>query len=606
MTRFNKKILCIFSCILMIFTFFISFSNVFATSYATMPAGGKNMRSRPTSNSNKIEFLAENTKALLLEENVTGENNSGCSPNKWHKIKDLDNGKEGYICAADVRINTVADVDLNGDFEKQMLSKGFPNSYLPYLKSLHEKHSNWTFTPITTNLDFNASVDAQYTFGKSLVDGSDTSLRSKDPAVYNSSTGEFYNLGWDPGWYAASWNTISYYMDPRNFLNEQYIFMFETLSYNSSYQTTDAVKSVLGNTYMANYGFDYAQTFVNAGNRFKISPLHLATRVRQETGPSGTVATSGAPFVYSIDNNCMIRNANESDWNKNNNCGNNQTYSGLYNFYSIGAYGSYMNPAIRGLIWGNGGFDTSVKTYNRPWNSPEKAIAGGAEYIAENYISKGQDTLYFERFNVKPGAVNATYTHQYMTNIRAHSSEAYRNYSTYQQTGALNTSFNFLIPVYKNMPGETTTAPDPTPTPTPDPTISMNAIMGGMNVRYDNTYISKINPGKTLENLNSDVKRISSKASVSGKSGLLKTGSKITVSNGSESHEYTVVIYGDVNGDGKITIVDLLRVQKIILNSINVSDAQRKAADTNKDGRVTIVDLLRVQKHILGSIVIDQ
>ena len=608
MNKSNRRVFSIFTCIVMTFTFFVSFTDVHATTYATMPSSGKNLRSRPTQNGDLLKFLSGNTKALLLEENVTGENNSGCVPNKWHKVQDLDDGQVGYICAADVAVTSVADVDLNGAFEKEMLAKGFPVSYLQYLKTLHEKHPNWTFNAIKTGLDFNASVDAQYTFGKSLIDGSDTSLRSKDPAVYNSATGEYYNLGWDWGWYAASWNTISYYMDPRNFLNEQYIFMFEQLSYNSSYQTADGVRAVLGSTYMANYGFDYASAFIGAGSKFNISPLHLATRIKQETSDSGSISTTGETFVFSIDNNCRYNYRNDTPWNLENNCGNDKTYSGLYNFYNIGAYGYYMKPAIRGLIWANGGFDGSITSYNRPWNSPEKTIYGGAEYISENYISQGQDTIYFERFNVKPGATNSTYSHQYMTNIRAHSSEAYKNYQTYSKTNSLNNSFEFLIPVYENMPGETSTAPDPTPNPDPgtDVTTSLDTIMGSMGVRYDNTYITNISPGKTVSDLDSDAKRINSSASVSGPSGALGTGNKITISNGKESKEYTVIIYGDANGDGKISIADLLRVQKIILNAVNVSDPYMKAADNNKDGRVTIVDLLRVQKHILGSIVISQ
>lgn len=609
MGAINKKIICISSCIALLFAFFMGVTLSYAASYVTIPSGGKSLRERPTVNSNRIKVLDSNTKALLLNENVPGEANGGCVPNIWHKVKDLDTGQEGYICAADVPITTVVDVDPNGDFEKQMLDKGFPSSYLQYLKTLHEKHPNWKFSAIKTGLDFNSSVNAEYVFGTSLIDGSDTSLRSKDPSVYNSQTGEYYNLGWDYGWYAASWNTVSYYMDPRNFLNEQYIFMFEELSYNSSYQTESGVRGILSNTYMAQYpNFNYAETFINAGKRFNISPIHLASRVKQETSDTWSTATSGNAFVFSIDNNCRYNYRNDTAWNLENNCGNGRTYSGLYNFYSIGAYGSYMNPAIRGLIWANGGFDGSVTSYNRPWNTPEKTVYGGAEYISGNYINKGQNTLYFEKFNVKPGASNPTYTHQYMTNVRAHSSEAYKNYNTYSKNNLLNTSFEFLIPVYNNMPGETTTAPStPTDSPsTPNNTISLDTIMGGMNVRYDSTYISNINPGKTLADLNSDAKRISAKASVSGNAGILKTGDKVTINNGESSKTYTVIIYGDANGDGKINISDLLRVQKIILNQANVSDSYMKAADTNKDGKVTIVDLLRVQKHILGQIQIGQ
>ena len=55
----------------------------------------------------------------------------------------------------------------------------------------------------------------------------------------------------------------------------------------------------------------------------------------------------------------------------------------------------------------------------RPWNSKEKAIIGGALYIVNGYISANQHTLYLQKFNVSPNALNSTYTHQYMSNIKA-------------------------------------------------------------------------------------------------------------------------------------------------------------------------------------------
>ena len=188
---------------LVIMTFFTCINFVSATSYVTMPSGGKNVRERPTQNSGLVKFLSENTKAELLETGVKGEGNSGCSKD-WYKIKDLDDGRTGYICSAQVSVTELSDVDYNGDFEQQMLNQGFTPSYLPYLKTLHQKHPNWTFKAIKTGLDYNSSIGEQYTYGNSLVDGSDESLRSRDSYVYDASTGQYLNRGWDNGWYAAN------------------------------------------------------------------------------------------------------------------------------------------------------------------------------------------------------------------------------------------------------------------------------------------------------------------------------------------------------------------------------------------------------------------
>ena len=85
----------------------------------------------------------------------------------------------------------------------------------------------------------------------------------------------------------------------------------------------------------------------------------------------------------------------------------------------------------------------------------------------------------------------------------------------------------------------------------------------------------------------------------------LSTNSSV-ISNGSITKSYKVVIYGDNNGDGKTSVVDLLRVQKDILGSSNLSTYDRRASDTNRDGKVDVVDLLRVQKQILGNSTIEQ
>ena len=65
-------------------------------------------------------------------------------------------------------------------------------------------------------------------------------------------------------------------------------------------------------------------------------------------------------------------------------------------------------------------------------------------------------------------------------------------------------------------------------------------------------------------------------------------------------------IKGDVNGDGKITSVDMLAGQKHILEIAKLTDAKLKASDANSDGKVSSVDLLVMQKHVLDISTIKQ
>ena len=76
--------------------------------------------------------------------------------------------------------------------------------------------------------------------------------------------------------------------------------------------------------------------------------------------------------------------------------------------------------------------------------------------------------------------------------------------------------------------------------------------------------------------------------------------------SGATQKNYTVILYGDVNKDGKITVLDLLRVQKHLLGTQTLSGAEKTAADATKDGNLSVLDLLRVQKHLLGTQKITQ
>jgi len=82
---------------------------------------------------------------------------------------------------------------------------------------------------------------------------------------------------------------------------------------------------------------------------------------------------------------------------------------------------------------------------------------------------------------------------------------------------------------------------------------------------------------------------------------LIGTGSKIKIKEeGNLMFEYVVIIYGDVNGDGRINSIDLLTLQRHILKISIFDGSFLKAGNINKNGnRPTSVDLLLIQRHIL-------
>ena len=189
-----------------------------------------------------------------------------------------------------------------------------------------------------------------------------------------------------------------------------------------------------GHSSSSGIGQNSANDFINAGKESGVSPVYLAALSKQEVsnGPTPGTAISGS-------------------------------YNGMYNFYNIGAYSGY-NPAITGLEFAA----FNDPNTRRPWNSEYKAIVGGALWMADKYISVGQNTSHFKRFNVlynyliELGEVKdpyANFQHQWMTNVLAPASEAISSYKSYYNSGLIDSSFVFYIPVYENMP-DSTSLPD--------------------------------------------------------------------------------------------------------------------------------------------------
>ena len=67
-----------------------------------------------------------------------------------------------------------------------------------------------------------------------------------------------------------------------------------------------------------------------------------------------------------------------------------------------------------------------------------------------------------------------------------------------------------------------------------------------------------------------------------------------------------MIIKGDVNGDGRITSLDLNLMQGYILGKFTLDNNALIAADVNNDGRVSITDLAALNKHLLGVKIINE
>lgn len=325
----------------------------------------------------------------------------------------------------------------NKDFEAKLAAQGFPESYKRLLRQLHQKYPNWEFQAYHTGLDWDTAVANESIPGNNLIPNSKgIEWKSLENGAYNWKTDSF--IVYDGStWVTASKEATAYYMDPRNFLDEKSIFQFEVLTYEPAYQNLAGVEDILQYTpmYQTSYTYQdetgimksisYAETFLRAAEYSKVSPYHLASRVKQEVVTGSTTMSSSVSGTFT-------------------------GYEGYYNFYNIGAYHSTAagGAIANGLKYAKNGSTNATLNLNSliPWTNPYRAIVGGAYIIGNSYISRGQDTIYLQKFNVTP---TSTYSHQYMANVEAPYSEGRKVYAAY--TNVANLPIVFSIPVYLNM-----------------------------------------------------------------------------------------------------------------------------------------------------------
>lgn len=115
----------------------------------------------------------------------------------------------------------------------------FPAEYQDALKKLKELHPNWNFDAYYTGLDWNTVVLNEKVCKRNRV------LKSSDES-WKCSCGNVAS-----GYACASEKIISYYLDPRNFLNEVNIFQFLEISYNERIHNVDGVKKAVKNTFLS-------------------------------------------------------------------------------------------------------------------------------------------------------------------------------------------------------------------------------------------------------------------------------------------------------------------------------------------------------------------
>ncbi len=576
--------------LMFIIIFFYTILPVYASSEYVVLLDAVNVRKGPGTTYDRIELGRVGSTYNLRKTNIIAdEPNNGACDAGWYEV-DV-NGSKGYVCSTYVR----AYIDLEEDnteaktaCQAELKSAGFPSSYWDSLCSLKSRYPKWQFKTIETKLDWSTAVNKFTSCGNSLLYNPRSDWKDSSCS---------YNEG---GYVTVNQSGVAYYLDPRNFLTESYIFQFEYNRYNSALESAypSIVKSIIENTdfykYHNNLGNDLPSLVASGGKQTNINPVHLASRMYQELGTSTRLQN-----LYKGVFNGPIQGVNYD-------------FRGYYNFYNIGVTGACVTVGKGATYCGL----TTAKNNN--WNSVSSAITGGGTFLDSNYVGVGQYTSYLERFNVVPTKSTSMYLHYYMANLQAPSSEALTSYNAYKKNNLLDSAFEFYIPVYNNMNAEivnsSSGAVNTPDEPKSSESMSISSIISSAGFRSSGSLMLGINPHTSGNSIKSALEANAGSGNVTITNAnnqtitdnAVGTGSKVTIKTSAGTETFTIVIKGDTSGDGVINALDLLQIQKSILGTYSLKDSYKTAGDTSSDNTINALDLLQIQKNILGTYDIRQ
>lgn len=507
--------------------------------------------------------------------------------------------------------------NLPSDFEQK-----YPG-YIALVQALVVSHPNWTFKLYETGLTWEATINSEY---QNHTD----SIKNVVPSNYSNEWicsicgREEQDTG---RWYCASRQAIEHVMDPRNSLNDANLFQYLQLSNDKSITKDQVAQMASKISYLNNQSIIDAIYEVANDPDYNINPFYIIGKILQEQGSGASALCSGQGYKGQ--------------------------YVGYYNLFNVGASGKGEEAVIlNGLAYAK----------SQGWDTPKKSIMGGIGLV-KRYIKRGQDTLYYQKFNVtyKPYYVN-----QYAQNLFDAQSIGSILKGYYKDAGLLESSFTFVIPLYTGMPS----------TPCKSPSISgsetgelayINA-NGGLKLKDEpngnsiaiisegtqvliteratskiggyywdkvstprgtgymareasdgsKTYLVVIGSNKNDNITEPDenniitsepgttantIKKKYSNAVIVDKNGNEITGDTL-VGTGAKVkidgvEKYTIVKLGDCDGDGKINSMDMYNIIQHMLNKITIQNEFFKAIDTNHDKKIDSMDMYNIIQIIL-------
>lgn len=514
------------------------------------------------------------------------------------------------------------------------------------IKALQEEHPNWKFKILYTDINWSDAIANEYvghgSSPRNLVPANNVNY---DKAWRCTACGEkVYDSG---KWCCASESAIAYMMDARNSLNNSDIFQFLELTYSEC--SKESLKKMVINTFLDNDS--YIDAILQAAQTYNVNAYYIVARILQEQGRDGSTLSKGQGY--------------------------NGQYVGYYNVFNIGANGNGKEKVILNGL---------AKAESNGWTTLESSIIGGTQVIAKSYISRGQNTLYLQKFDVDNSDGNL-YWHQYMQNLLAAQKEGETLRGTFEDMESIDGEYTFVIPVFKNMPTTKSSRPSAT-----NANISINADLVKVNVtgslflrkepRKDSETLGSIYKDDIVTRLEKATNKVDgtywdyvmtasgtkgyaaretyesektyklylvpvkidtsdeSEASIKSEKVKIDTetndvttipdatvkdfadllGQEVVVKNAKGeilnndaklstgcviNDIYTVVVLGDVNGDGEVKSTDYMAIKNAIMGTKELSETEKMAADVNNDGNIKSTDYMKIKNYIMGNAQIE-
>jgi beta-N-acetylglucosaminidase len=313
--------------------------------------------------------------------------------------------------------------------DNQPLNNNIPAIYSTLINNLLVTHPNWEFEFYDTKISLENAAESQYNMNNPVPKIDIEIYKETNSNIINNRILEIKNLYKlklsnekiknrflvDNNFFLATKEGTKYFMNPLNFIDEQNIYQFLELNFDSKIYSKNVMKNILSKTYFSKDLDNYTNWFYSAAEKYGLNPYFLISKAIVEGGASNINSTS-----------ILLTGFNNA----------NKTY---YNYFGINAND------------GSGYSNAKKYAIKNDWSTPEKAISGGAKFISKNYIEKGQDTFYTFRYNLtgEDGYIKTyTFSHQYASNIADSHTKSKIFHNKFNKYLA-DTKLKFKIPLYK-------------------------------------------------------------------------------------------------------------------------------------------------------------